>query len=67
MGRQVGLDRPKCVAVGNRGQRGRHVRDQAGAIRVAGLGEVDLVADPRRRALLGVVGLWVVGRGDHQQ
>lgn len=51
-------------AVGKGRRTGLHVSDRARPIRVAPLGQVDLVADPRSRALAREVRVEIVGRAD---
>ena len=61
------MQRVEHRAVHDRGGGRRHVDDQRRPGVVAGLGRVDLVADPGGGALLGVVHVRIVGQGDHPQ
>lgn len=65
--RQRRVQRVEHRPVHDRGRCRRDVDDQRWLGVVAGLGQVDLVADPCGRALLGVVHVRIVGRGDHRQ
>jgi hypothetical protein len=49
------------VAIHDRRWRGLHVRDQVRTALVASLGEMNLVANPGRRPLLGIMDLWIIG------
>jgi hypothetical protein len=49
------------VAIHDRRRRGLHVRDQVRTALVASLGEMNLVANPGCRSLLGIIDLWIVG------
>ncbi len=43
------------------GRGGFHLRNEMGGVWLAGLGQMDLVADPGRAALLAIAGVGIVG------
>jgi hypothetical protein len=49
------------VLIHNWRRGGLHVRDQVRTAPVASLGEMNLVANPGCRPLLGIMDLWIVG------
>ncbi len=61
---QAGREERRQGTIGGGARGTRDVRDQVGEVRLARLGDVDLVADPRCGACLGVVGIGIVGRTD---
>ncbi len=58
------VDRWRHLPVGGGGGRGFDVGDERRAVILTGFGEMDLVPDPGGRALLGVMGVQIVGRAD---
>jgi hypothetical protein len=49
------------VAIHDRRRRGLHMRDQVRAALVTSLGQMNLVANPGCRPLIGIMDLWIVG------
>ena len=49
------------VAIHDRRRRGHHMRDQVRTALVTSLSEMNLVANPGCRPLLGIMDLWIVG------
>lgn len=61
---EIRVDRRRDGIVGYRRRRGFDVRDQVGAVGLAGFSQMDLVASPSQAALGRVVRVGVIGRGD---
>src|SRR5262249_20268856 len=58
------MDQRRHVAIRDRPRRRLHLRDEVWCVVLAGLGQVDFVADPSRRVLLGVACLDVLRATD---